>query len=614
LGALLCMLAACGGSNSSDSSTTSTSSSVSPTSASSSATPLVALTASSYSVAPSSTAVVAIYRSGNAAGAATVSYTTLNDSAIAGTDYTATSGSVSWSDGESGVKSISVPVTSHAAGKQFTVALTNVEGQASFGSPAAATVAVALTVGSSSSSGATTSGATTSASGSSSSSGATTSANGSLISSSATTSATKIVDSAHNVWSVSSGVVNENGTAAGVTYNVIALLYYGGTIYQENTSCQWFAWAGNAWSATSNPDPSQTPACPSKSTSTSNSTSTSTSTSNSTTFGVRACGNKLCSTKDGSPVTLIGGTMSGCESNFAPSRCDAIVAAGENYWATTWKTQHPGTNAVRLHLDTCSYLDNTACAPSSRGNIAGDVDTIIQQATAAGLYVILDEQFSAPAGQKSIGQPGFPDATESPAFWQAIANAYGHQPNVIFDIFNEPYGENVYGDWMAPNGKDVPIVANGGTYPRFVTQNNSNGNALVTVDAPYQVAGELQLLDVVRNAGATNLVLLSPTGWAGEIENWLASYNVNGNPDPLKNVGASQHAYGYNKGNAPITAVLNAGYPIVETEFEVPVGNIGTASQVLGLGVSGLIACCPHNWGGSGITLSFGAAQNQTTW
>jgi len=306
--------------------------------------------------------------------------------------------------------------------------------------------------------------------------------------------------------------------------------------------------------------------------------------------------------------------MSGCETNFAPGRCDAIAAAGEEYWATTWKTQHPGTNAVRIHLDTCSYLNATTCAPDARGNIAGDVATIISEATAAGLYVILDEAFSAPSGQQSIGEPGFADATESPAFWQAIASAYGNQPNVIFDIFNEPFGENVYADWMAPGGKDVPMVANGGTYSKWVTQNNSNGNALQTVNTPYQVEGELQLLELVRNAGAINLVLLSPTGWAGEIENWLASYNVNGNPDPLKNVGASQHAYGYNKGSAPIQAVLNAGYPVVETEFEVAVGNIGSASQVLGIGVSGLIACCPHNWGGSGITLAFGGGQNQTTW
>jgi hypothetical protein len=449
-------------------------------------------------------------------------------------------------------------------------------------------------------------------------SAATSSNSGSVISATAKASATKLVDAAHNVWTVASGVVNENGAAAGVSYSVVALLYYSGTIYQENSSCQWFSWSGTTWTAATNPDPSATPACPATAASTTTTTATSTTAATTTsipaTFGVRACGSSLCSTKDGSPVILIGGTMSGCETNFAPGRCDAIAAAGEEYWATTWKTQHPGTNAVRIHLDTCSYLDATTCAPDAKGNVAGDVATIISEATAAGLYVILDEAFSAPSGQQSIGEPGFADATESPAFWQAIATAYGNQPNVIFDIFNEPFGENVYADWMAPNGKDVAMVANGGTYPKFVAQNNAGNNALETFNTPYQVEGELQLLQLVRSAGAINLVLLSPTGWAGEIENWLASYNVNGNPDPLKNVGASQHAYGYNGGTAPIKAVLAAGYPVVETEFEVAVGSIGSASQVLGIGVSGLIACCPHNWGGTGISFGFGNSQNQATW
>ena len=151
--ALLGMLAACGGSNSNDSASatdSSTTSSFSPGTGSSTAAPLVALTSSSYSAAASSTAIVAIYRTGNPTGAATVGYTTVNGTARAGTDYTATGGTVTWSDGETAVKTVAVPVTSQAAGKEFAVALTSVEGQASFGSPTSATVAVALTPGSAS--------------------------------------------------------------------------------------------------------------------------------------------------------------------------------------------------------------------------------------------------------------------------------------------------------------------------------------------------------------------------------------------------------------------------------------------------------------------------------
>jgi mannan endo-1,4-beta-mannosidase len=74
-------------------------------------------------------------------------------------------------------------------------------------------------------------------------------------------SATQIIDSAHNVWTLTGGVIDENAAAAGVSTNVSLLLYYGGTIYQENKSCLWWSWNGSTWVATSNPAPSVTPAC-----------------------------------------------------------------------------------------------------------------------------------------------------------------------------------------------------------------------------------------------------------------------------------------------------------------------------------------------------------------
>jgi hypothetical protein len=85
---------------------------------------------------------VSINRLGSSAGDASASYATYNGTATAGTDYTATSGTVSWTDGDAAAKNVYVPVTSLAAGKQFGVALTSVAGQANFGSPSSATVAI----------------------------------------------------------------------------------------------------------------------------------------------------------------------------------------------------------------------------------------------------------------------------------------------------------------------------------------------------------------------------------------------------------------------------------------------------------------------------------------
>jgi hypothetical protein len=65
--------------------------------------------------------------------------------------------------------------------------------------------------------------------------------------------ATEITDSSGTIWTVSGGVVYKNGVLAGSSRNVKELLYENSTIYQENTSGNWYAWSGSAWVASSNP-------------------------------------------------------------------------------------------------------------------------------------------------------------------------------------------------------------------------------------------------------------------------------------------------------------------------------------------------------------------------
>jgi hypothetical protein len=147
---LLGTLAACGGSGSegstSDPATGSSGSGAGSSSvggSSSSADVMVALSSNSYSVAAASSAIVTINRTGPSTGTASVSYTTANGSAMAGTDYVATSGTITWADGDSSAKTVNIPVESAASGKSFGLSLVSVSGQAYFGTPIVATIAIA---------------------------------------------------------------------------------------------------------------------------------------------------------------------------------------------------------------------------------------------------------------------------------------------------------------------------------------------------------------------------------------------------------------------------------------------------------------------------------------
>ncbi len=63
----------------------------------------------------------------------------------------------------------------------------------------------------------------------------------------------QIIDNLGNVWTVSGGIVYENGAAAAYSNGVTTLLYANNTIYQENTAALWWSWTGSAWATSGDP-------------------------------------------------------------------------------------------------------------------------------------------------------------------------------------------------------------------------------------------------------------------------------------------------------------------------------------------------------------------------
>nr|WP_242538551.1 hypothetical protein [Trinickia acidisoli] len=60
-------------------------------------------------------------------------------------------------------------------------------------------------------------------------------------------SATSIVDNSANVWTLSNGYPYKNGVKDPNSYNVVMLLWYGGSVYQENTSKAFYQYTGTTW-------------------------------------------------------------------------------------------------------------------------------------------------------------------------------------------------------------------------------------------------------------------------------------------------------------------------------------------------------------------------------
>jgi hypothetical protein len=107
----------------------------------------VSFLTASYPVALESGAVsVTVERAGNASAAVTIDYQTVNGTAVAGTNYEATSGTLSWAENDATPKTISIPLiksTAFAGTKQFTVALTSPSTEGHIADPDTATVTIA---------------------------------------------------------------------------------------------------------------------------------------------------------------------------------------------------------------------------------------------------------------------------------------------------------------------------------------------------------------------------------------------------------------------------------------------------------------------------------------
>jgi hypothetical protein len=293
----------------------------------------------------------------------------------------------------------------------------------------------------------------------------------------------------------------------------------------------------------------------------------------SSTLSVRVSGDHFIDA-NGNTLQMRGVNLSGLEF-VAVQGWDASDPWGgvaPNFTAIkTWKS-----NTVRIPLNEASWLgytcvDGTGASrdPDPGHNYQATVKAAVANATAAGLYVSLDLHWTAPGKFCPLAQNPMADTDNSLTFWTSIATTFKGYPNVMFELFNEPY---LY--WLTSGEVDWTVLMNGGTETEYVT---GNGSAY-TANYTWKVAGMQQMLNAVRATGATNVVLVAGTSWAQDLSLWAA----NKPSDPLNQVAAVWHAYPNSGtvgdpqaalpkwGSVAYTwtaSVLTAGYPVIATEF-----------------------------------------------
>lgn len=206
-------------------------------------------------------------------------------------------------------------------------------------------------------------------------------------------------------------------------------------------------------------------------------------------------------------------------------------------------------NAVRVFLNEDCWLSiNGIDSALSGERYASAIVSYVALLEKNDITPILDLQLSAP-GTTLANYPQLPmaDRDHSPEFWTSVSQSFGTDTAVIFDLYNEPY----------PDGDRDTTAAwtcwrDGGTCP----------------GVDYAAAGMQELVDVVRNAGAKNLLVLAGIRYGNVLTRWREFMPA----DPLSNVAVAWHIYDVNLCHdascwADSVAPLTREFPLVATEM-----------------------------------------------
>jgi hypothetical protein len=153
---------------------------------------------------------------------------------------------------------------------------------------------------------------------------------------------------------------------------------------------------------------------------------------------------------DGKPFVSYGITVPGLQSPYwagAVTQDLQEISATANDWCA---------NTVRLQLDQNDLIGADG-ANFDRAYMAA-IESEVTLAESYHLVVVLNDETNLATPAEQIFQRGPTPQTET--FWKDLAKVYGNDPQVIFDLFNEP---RMYSAGMSA-AQEWQLWLNGGTY------------------------------------------------------------------------------------------------------------------------------------------------------
>lgn len=284
---------------------------------------------------------------------------------------------------------------------------------------------------------------------------------------------------------------------------------------------------------------------------------------------------------------------------------------------------------------TCTDTDNDTRSADPGHNYQTAIKEQVQQANAAGLYVILELHWAAPGTACPQVQTQMANMDHSIDFWDSVAATFKGNQAVIFSLYNEPF---FYG-LDAAQDPWVVMMKTGGTLPYYPASSKTYNYKEISV--PWRTASMQAMLDAVRATGSTSVVLIGGVEHGNNMSKWLANVPS----DPLNQLAAAWHPYPPIQATSSATvATGGSGYAVGDTitlarpntvyaPVLLQVAAIGTNGAVTAVAIkkdadgiiggyylqthlpTGAVAQASTSGAGSGATFTLGGWNNySSTW
>ncbi len=244
----------------------------------------------------------------------------------------------------------------------------------------------------------------------------------------------------------------------------------------------------------------------------------------------------------GRPVLLHGVNRSGTE--YACIQNTGIFDGPSNA-ASVGAMAAWHVNAVRLPLNEDCWLNVNTRGIDRRyvgARYRRAIVRYVRLLNRYGMDVLVNLHWSGPGKLRALGQQPMADADHTPAFWRSVAATFRKNPFVLFDLYNEPYPDadrdtaRAWYCWL--HGGQGHEAGSKRVCPGVTYYNAAGRDTRRT----YRAVGMQSLINVVRRAGARQVLVADGVSYADSLSGWL-THRLH---DPLHNLAAGWHPYNFN--------------------------------------------------------------------